>query len=668
MKHKKTRTAKVKAAVSDAIKAVDIFSEPIYLNMKGKKKLSTSLGSILSVILITYLLFEGIQQCISMFKRENPQIYQINEMEDDPTVISLNNTNNFIFAVSISRYAEVLNLTQGSPLSFAITFNQYIRPSPNATRVKLKNIVYMAPCNASNFPESIYGAGTFESLNLNKAFCPIYVNYNVTKAGCPSDVLAHNPNCLLPPYFNVSGTYLSNNFQFIQLNLQACTSATTATTYGVKCTNNSITKLLNTNEYKVNLFYANSRVDSRLYKIPNATYIESTYWEINPLISKTANLFADKDITQDFDSYYSQSTYRNRTFYSMQPSKIQELQDLKTSSLPLLQWNIRRSSYNMVTTRTYARVQDVMTSLGGFAQAVMFIAAFLAIGYVEYKYQMTLSNEFYHFDMAKKDEDDDNNKEEQKPHKKSTKPKNKKSKKDEKEQQVGENLKELEMVEAELPKQINHDEDFGQETYQVITKYFEKQRRIKQPLNFGLLNYVAMVGRWLTCRRNEQDKIVIKARKMAEEELDITRVIQKLKEIDKMKVLLLNRYQREVFNFIEKPLVTLEKEEPASISNQLPDLSFDLPDSKDDEKIPTSIAEKTDYENLPKYARLYMTYRYLIEDVQKDNLSYNRKLLDMMGKDLIHVFQKVDYLTDKNPDPRRVEEVIKVLFENQKDE
>jgi len=647
-------TFKVKDKLTSLIHFADIFNEPVYLNMKGSRRLSSSLGSLLSAALIIFLLSQGIMQSVSMFQRDDAKIYQINELEDDPTSVKINSTNNFMFALQLSKYSNPLNISEGVPFSFSATFNQYIRFA-DGSRIKYKNKIYMAPCNASDFPENIYGKGVYELYNLQFAYCPKYVDYRLSNGTCFANITVDYPDCHTPLQYDVKGSYLSLDFEFLQLNLQACT-AKDAQNWGWKCAPSAtIQSLINHNEYKFNLLYANNVINPVYYEYPNKTYIETLFWELNPQLSKTADIFLDKVIVQDYDSLWSTDAYQNRTFYSIQPSSMRELNVLQTTSgTTLLQWNIRRSSVSVVTTRTYTKITDVMTNLGGFAQAVMFIAAFLAMGYVEYKYQMTLSNEFYDFHLP----DDPQAKPKKTPGKR----------KNDYVEHVG---SPLQSPKSPIIEPEDKDEKEGKEKLDSIEKVvddYKAKKAKRKPIDFTLWEYAKMIGRFVTCRRNNRDNVAEKARDLVEEELDIIRVIQKLKEIDKLKVLLLNRYQREVFNFIEKPLVTLDNDQPIQLDNVLPDLSFELEDTKDDDTNQPNqnlllFNSREEFDNSSKYSKLYMAYRYLIEDQQPEHEGYNRKLLDMIGEDLIKVFERVDLLIEDNPDPRHFEEIIKSVFD-----
>ena len=54
-------------------------------------------------------------------------------------------------------------------------------------------------------------------------------------------------------------------------------------------------------------------------------------------------------------------------------------------------------------------------------------------------------------------------------------------------------------------------------------------------------------------------KILKIAQKKVEDALDISTILQKLQEIDKLKMILMNQKQRMLFNLIAKPEITLEE-------------------------------------------------------------------------------------------------------------
>jgi len=60
-------------------------------------------------------------------------------------------------------------------------------------------------------------------------------------------------------------------------------------------------------------------------------------------------------------------------------------------------------------------------------------------------------------------------------------------------------------------------------------------------------------------------KYIKLTKKKVNERIDIVYILQKLVEIDKLKMILLNEQQRRVFDYLPKPVVDLDKKKPMSL-------------------------------------------------------------------------------------------------------
>ena len=81
-------------------------------------------------------------------------------------------------------------------------------------------------------------------------------------------------------------------------------------------------------------------------------------------------------------------------------------------------------------------------------------------------------------------------------------------------------------------------------------------RRIKM----GLFNFVS----WICCRRyllhvNEKVNLIDRAVRMLRRDTDITSILYKLHDIDKLKKLLLSKDQNMLFNYTPKPVIKVRK-------------------------------------------------------------------------------------------------------------
>ena len=642
-----------KNAISNLAQKADLFSSPIYLNVKGREKMASTLGGLLSIALILILLAQGIIQTITMFEHTQPAILQMNEFQDPPALIGLNDTNNFVFAVSTTVDGNIVDMTNISLFTFEAAFTQYFRHD-DRPRDKVKSKVTFAPCQPNNFSEKVFPSKTFSAYQLQFAYCPIEIDFRFPNGTCPEQIIGKFPSCISPPHFNISGTYLSKDFEFIQFNISICNQTDSDIPAGLKCdTLENITSVLSTAEVKWNLYFSNNLLNPVIYDNPNKTYLDSMYWDINSQFFKIADIFLDQETVKSFDSYYSGSDYKNATYYSVDQSKNREQQMANTNfAYPVLQWNLRRSTFNLLTVRTYTKIQDVLANIGGFSKSIMVVFAIIATGYVKYKYQMTLSNEVYDYEAVEKN----------KPHSYALN-----NRSNDPEDGSGSTIKKrnpsLSMQENLMSPNAAHDpQHYVNDLDDEKTRdFFEKDRIAQRRLGYSEVKYFANL---LCCCRKKRtdDKIAQKGREFIEEDIDIIHIIRKIKEVDKLKMVLMTKDQRDIFDHIPKPLVTEHHAQPVER-----DASYIHADQEAVAPfVPTGKYNREDEERLMRYANLYLSYRRLMKEKERNRTTCNDRLFTLLGPDMIEVFQKIDRELGENFDRYRLEDILWRYIQNEK--
>jgi len=647
-----------RALVSEFVSILDFFNDAVYLNLNGKRNLTTIIGAALSVGLVAILMYQGISQAVEMYKREGPTIYQISEYESDAAAVPLSPANNFFFAFTTNLDSVVINMSEASLYSFSATFNHYSRHA-DGSRTKQKYPIYMAPCNKSDFPDAVYGKNAYTLNGLSSAFCPTGINMTNIDGSCSQSILKEYSDCIVPPSFNLQGGYLSRQFDFIQFNLSICNPSDPHLPYGIKCASGNITQTILDSSSEMDLYYSNSMVNPVFYETPNKTLVDNTYWTLNPQIYEISDISLDKVLLQDYNGYLSTTDYVNKTYFSVQTDKLREMQVLRfDTSLPLLTWNLRRSTLTQVTTRTYYKVQDIMTNLGGFSSNLIFVAALVALGYVRYKYQMILSSELYDFQTIEKP-----NKSNKGGPKATTAGVLSKRSGIELTNQMKDSVKDS----AKGDENSSDYEQAPDPNNKVVKSYFDSHLKKNKKVSQNDLKYFAKFFSMLCCRKKPKNQLAQTARNLVLEDLDIIKVITKVKEVDKLKLLLLNRYQREAFNFIEKPLIAVEGEKTVYRNSVMVAESRERNDGKlvkGHKTLDDFLKSREEHDPYMRYARLYMTYRALKEDNNPANLKYNRKLIDLIDPDLVQVFKIVDGKIGEHPTAKKFEEIVKKMIEN----
>ena len=662
--------------LSGHFKEIDRYSQPIQFNIQGDESLKSTSGALVSLAVIVFLATQFFIQFREMVNYDGPQIIQMNEFQNDPGFLNLTQSNNFIFAISVTANSANVNMSQNSLISFSATYSQNIRNS-NGTTTKYRSLVNWAPCQASNFPDPVLGAGVYSQYSLEYAYCPTRIDFTAKDGSCPAAVKSQYPNCQTPPNFKIRGTYLSNDFEFVQLKFTECQPSHAAHIADLHCASNSnIASTFNSSEIKINLYYTNVLINPVNYQTPNKSYIDSLYWTINPSVSKLADVFLDQQTVQDYDSFLYSDNSKNSSFYSIESETMREIQVFQSNYL--LELNLRRSSINRVTKRTYTKILDVVSNIGGISEIMFLLGGLILLNYINYKYKMTLSNELYDFEPSEHDQ-----KRQKEEHLEpnisavSQKPNEDLSQLSESKRELQNDTKDIKEVDLSITMGalINPIGDvtiresilkkiFSRKRAPVVAKnpvksYFDLLSRRKK-LKYDEFQYIKTLSKWMFCRKkNTEEQLAQKAQDQITKDVDIITIIEKLKEIEKMKLILLNRNQREVFNFIDKPLLTLKsdiavhKTAPSSLQSLSTQLNKDA-----GARVGEASEQFKEDGSLSKYARLYSAYRSLKNDEGLLNSKCNQKLIEMMGEDLIRVFKRMDQEMGDEVDLKKFEDTL----------
>ena len=91
---------------------------------------------------------------------------------------------------------------------------------------------------------------------------------------------------------------------------------------------------------------------------------------------------------------------------------------------------------------------------------------------------------------------------------------------------------------------------------------FQNHEQKGRKLKIGFWEYSKIkLAKWFRCiKMSYRQKLFIKAKKKALEEMDFFVILRKFQEVEKLKLILLNPEQRKLFNLLSKPMIFDEKE------------------------------------------------------------------------------------------------------------
>ena len=153
-----------------------------------------------------------------------------------------------------------------------------------------------------------------------------------------------------------------------------------------------------------------------------------------------------------------------------------------------------------------------------------------------------------------------------------------------------------------------------------IVSFFKKNKSEYTENNFKLSfwEYISLAFDVFKSKKSLRHRLIRKAEKTYEEDLDVVSLVRKLHDLDKLKILLLDEDQLVLFNYISKPMINV-----------------DLLEKEVDESLSVSQKRLTRLIDREKNAKLYLeeSYRKVFE--KKDKIS--EKLIEFVEKEIYNL-------------------------------
>ncbi|EAR83848.2 transmembrane protein, putative (macronuclear) [Tetrahymena thermophila SB210] len=170
----------------------------------------------------------------------------------------------------------------------------------------------------------------------------------------------------------------------------------------------------------------------------------------------------------------------------------------------------------------------------------------------------------------------------------------------------------------------------------------------------------------ITCGKffnSDEIQLLNKAEYHIREDLDIFNILDRLKEIEKLKNLFFNPEQQTLFNFFPKPVISIDSQSDVidrkALLTELEQNQKEKPLRKSTNKIRVSLKNiaivskaiakfksSTKKNQFSHYQKLYSCYEKLIEEDRNDQM--NNKLIDLIGDEIKTIFQLARLMKKKS--------------------
>lgn len=161
-------------------------------------------------------------------------------------------------------------------------------------------------------------------------------------------------------------------------------------------------------------------------------------------------------------------------------------------------------------------------------------------------------------------------------------------------------------------------------SFNNLMNFFYNKQIVKQKnkLNIGFFEFIIFYFKWLFgFRKTRKEQIIRKAGKIYKKELDIMKILAKIQEIEKLKLILLNEDQLILFDSLAKPMASLNNYEDEEDRENGSNSSFRM----------TTLT--TNYKKANRDEKRFVVSYNNIRNASDGN-PINQRLLDLLRKNL----------------------------------
>ncbi|EGR31864.1 hypothetical protein IMG5_100130 [Ichthyophthirius multifiliis] len=518
--------------MQEILKGFDFIGWKIGLNYKRDNIFRTKFGgviTILSILSISLLFFNNVSFYYYLVNnkqlKETVHVNSFKTYNFKPDPIYLDK-NNFMFAISIDQE----NFINNPYYQIQLQKRKYYKNEQNQ-QIKLKEFIKLEPCTKEHWQD-------VNSQYLN--YTDIFIQNNINKYLCPQKM----------QNFTLEGSYSADIFQFLKLSVIKCQNNTlqaTSTWNPICKSQDEINQFNKQREIKMSLLFPNFVINpTKPIDYVTSFLNDDIYFYIKPEMRYSSiNIYLGEHQIETDNSMLPIKSIIKQKFVKYNPNSLRE-QQIPGDYDQIADIYLHRDQYTDYTKRNFQKLDELVSYLGGFFQAAIIIIALIIKQYNEYVYGIDLANKLYDIDLGGKQ---------------------KKNEKKREFQKISNQIqtlsinKQIKIENNQTPQTKNQQylQEFDEELQQIIDKDELLQ------LNYEYLFYKLTCGKLFNTKRV---KLIEKAIQFVQEDLDVFLIIEKLKEVEKLKKLLLNKQQLILFNFFPKPIIKVKQEEiiPSRIS------------------------------------------------------------------------------------------------------
>ena len=636
--------------ISKPLSTVDAFGQQVKFSIGKSESVSTWFGGLLTLIALTATALLAANTIADYIYHTNPSTSFEYDYLPDPGFLDLNSSN-FLFSITDQDSDYLLS-------SAIVSFNLYYVVQTrfeDGSFTREKHAVPLVRCTRE------YWAG-FESdydlQNMDNRLCPSISQYNIT------------------------GTFLSTEYVYLQLEVEKCKNRTDQPDIICK-PQDELDSILPGKDIAISFMYTDNIFNLNDWRTPVKRFVTNLHWDIAPeVLSKKADVFvSDYNIVTDDNILLN--GYWQSEISTYQINGVSRDQNFAPEASDIyMKIYLRKSSSSTTATRQFLKLGDLLESLGGLSGFWFAILGVLAIWYNKKVFDVKMANSLYEFD---KNYDKPSKRRDRKGKiaKNSKGPAASKNHSEDSVKKGGfcnclknicnclkkclrsitcrkANSKKIddsanghtEMIQSpkiEAPSTTEHNRPKAADKVKLYLKHFQNYSKgVGKKMTYNFWDFIVGI---LTCGRRKKDKLISLAAERIQEDTDITQILKRIQDLEKFKVLFFNEHQRRIFSHSRPPLISLE--EPAEPEENIPKISTPQQEkqkkgSKQNFIKKLKMRRKNlfsgkdpleDVDTISKFALIYESYR----KVRRVKSKFNRDLLRLLDPYMEKTLYNLDF-------------------------
>ncbi|KAL4476100.1 hypothetical protein ABPG74_009833 [Tetrahymena malaccensis] len=358
------------------LRKMDIFGTQISLNYNKDNQYRTYFGGIIAAFCIVFISLLCFSTVKTLFEKSQVTFVQSTTYSVQPDNLYFDHTN-FVIAVQYDQPNFVKR-----PY-YNITFEQrHYHRLMDGTTVKNKTSIPLEPCTLDHFINlPSYGQNwtyTFQLENLQDFLC--------LKKGTQ---------------FQIGGIFENEDFYFIKFAVTKCVNSTASPLkpWNPVCESASVVKSNQNESSRIRFYLSNNFLNPERAENSITSYIDSILFNVQQgIMYTTANVYLNQ---QKLITDESILPLPDTNEVDLMQYKLSETwQQTAVGSFDIFcEIYFRRSYYTTVIHKSYLKLVQVISYIGGFSQVFILISAFLVRKYNGYIFAIELANKLYDFDM-----------------------------------------------------------------------------------------------------------------------------------------------------------------------------------------------------------------------------------------------------------------------------